>query len=170
MTAEYDSCYASEAIHAPGLIPSIPIAFLGTVSAGEPLEPVEGDDLIRVPAFLLRNGQNFALKVRGDSMVGDGVRDGDILVIRRQRSAKQGQTVVAVLNGEATLKRIYRTEGRVELRPANPAMKSIFLDESTGSFEIRGVVVGLIRQFESVLLLASDDLERAREFGEAAEP
>jgi repressor LexA len=145
--AEYESPYAREAIPAAGLFLSLPVALLGTVSAGEPLDPVEGDDLIRVPAFLLRDGQNFALRVRGDSMVGDGVRDGDILVIRRQRSAKSGQTVVAVVNGEATLKRIYRTEGRVELRPANPAMKSIFLDESTGMLEIRGVVIGLIRQF-----------------------
>src|SRR5262249_7490350 len=132
----------------PGLFPSLPIAFLGTVSAGEPLELVEGDDLIRVPALLLLDGQNFALKVRGDSKVGDGVRDGDILVIRRQRWAKPGQTV-AVLNDEATVKRICRTEGRVELRPANPAMKSILLDENSGCVEIHGVVVGLIRAFDN---------------------
>jgi repressor LexA len=71
------------------------------------------------------------------------------VVVRRQSTAEDGQTVVAVVNGEATVKRLYRKSGRVELRPANPALKSLFLDESTGELEIRGIVVGLLRKFRT---------------------
>ena len=82
-------------------------------------------------------------------MIADGLRDGDIVVVKRQPTAENGQTVVAVVNGEATVKRFHRTEGRLELRPANPLLKSIFLDEGSGQVEIRGIVIGLIRKFES---------------------
>jgi len=142
-----ETTLVSAAIPAADLLSSYAIAYLGTVSAGEPLEPVEGNDRLKIPPILLSGGKNFALRVRGDSMVGDGVRDGDILIVQRQRKARNGQMVIAVVNGEATLKRIYRTEERVELRPSNPEMKSIFLDESSGSVEVRGVVIGLIRRF-----------------------
>jgi repressor LexA len=91
----------------------------------------------------------FALRVRGDSMIDDGIRDGDVVVVRRQSTAEDGQTVVAVVNGEATVKRLYRKSGRVELRPANPALASLFLDESAGELEIRGIVVGLLRKFRT---------------------
>ena len=74
------------------------IALLGTVAAGEPLEPIE-----------------------------DGIRDGDVVVVKRQSTAENGQTVVAVVNGEATIKQFYRHEDQVELRPADPMVKSIVL-------------------------------------------
>ena len=125
------------------------IPFMGTVAAGDPLEPIEGSDRLKVPRILLSGRDNFALRVRGDSMIADGLRDGDIVVVKRQPTAENGQTVVAVVNGEATIKRFYRTEGRVELRPANPLLKPIFLDEGSGELEIRGIVIGLIRKFES---------------------
>jgi|SRR5437867_13180992 len=128
-------------------LPSLTIPLPGTVPAGDPLEPIEGSDRLRVPRILLSSGENFALRVRGDSMVEDGVRDGDILVVKRQATAANGQTVVAVVNGEVTVKRFYQTEGRVELRPANSAVKSIVLEEGSGTLEIRGVVIGLIRNF-----------------------
>jgi len=128
-------------------LPSFTIPFPGTVPAGDPLEPIEGNDRLKVPRILLSNGENFALRVRGDSMVEDGVRDGDILVVKRQVTAANGQTVVAVVNGEATVKRFFRTGCRVELRPANSVLKSIVLEEGSGTLEIRGVVIGLIRNF-----------------------
>jgi repressor LexA len=124
-----------------------PIPFPGTVAAGKPFEIIEGSELLRVPRFLLSSGKNLALRVLGDSMVDAGIRDGDIIVVRRQRTAENGQTVVALLNGEATVKRFYRVGGGVELRPANPLLKSIFLEEGSGTFEIRGIVIGLIRNF-----------------------
>jgi repressor LexA len=124
-----------------------PVPFPGTVAAGKPFEIIEGSELLRVPRFLLSSGKNLALRVLGDSMVDAGIRDGDIVIVRPQRTAENGQTVVALVNGQATVKRFYRTEGRVELRPANPLLKSIFLDEGSGTFEIRGIVIGLIRNF-----------------------
>ena len=129
--------------------PSFTIPLLGTVAAGKPIEPVETAEKIEIPRSLLGSGENFALKVRGDSMIEDGIRDGDVVIVRRQVTAEDGQTVVAVVNGEATVKRLYRKGPRIELRPANPALKSLFLDESSGPLEIRGVVVGLIRKFRT---------------------
>ena len=128
-------------------LPTRTIPLPGTVPAGDPLEPIEGSDRLRVPRILLSSGENFALRVRGDSMIEDGVRDGDILVVKRQATAVNGQTVVAVVNGEATVKRFYQTGRLVELRPANSALKSIVLEEGSGTLEIRGIVIGLIRNF-----------------------
>ena len=125
------------------------IPFPGIVAAGKPFEIIEGGELLKVPRFLLSHGTNLALHVRGDSMVEAGIRDGDIVIVRRQRTAENGQTVVALVNGQATVKRFYRTEGRVELRPANSALKSIVLEEGSGTLEIRGIVIGLIRTLES---------------------
>jgi repressor LexA len=122
-----------------------PIPFPGSVAAGKPFEIIEGSELLRVPRFLLSSGKNLALRVLGDSMVDAGIRDGDIVIVRPQRTAENGQTIVALVNGEATIKRFYRAAGRVELRPANPLLKSIVLDEGSGTFEIRGIVIGLIR-------------------------
>ena len=119
-------------------LPSFTIPLLGTVPAGDPLEPIEGSDQLNVPRFLLSDGENFALRVRGDSMIDDGIRDGDVLVVKRQATAENGQTVVALVNGEATVKRFYRKEGGVELRPANPLAKSTIVES--------GVVIGLIRR------------------------
>lgn len=120
------------------------IPLLGTVVAGKPLEPIEDREHVVVPKILLSGAENFALRVRGDSMVEDGIRDGDVLVVKRQSTAENGQTVVAVVNGEATVKRFYRNEAQVELRPANPTVQPIVLESS--AVEIRGVVIGLIRK------------------------
>ncbi|HEV8336798.1 MAG TPA: transcriptional repressor LexA [Candidatus Polarisedimenticolia bacterium] len=129
--------------------PSFSIPLLGTVAAGKPIEPIEGSEKIEIPQSLLGSGENFALRVRGDSMIDDGIRDGDVVVVKRQAVAQNGQTVVAVIDGEATVKRFYRKGGRVELRPANPALQPLFLEEGAGDLEIRGVVIGLIRKFQS---------------------
>jgi repressor LexA len=124
-----------------------PIPFPGVVAAGKPFEILEGADQIKVPRFLLSNGKNLALRVRGGNMVDAEIRDGDIVIVRKQRTAENGQTVVALVNGQATVKRFYRVGSRVELRPANPLLKSIILDEGSGTLEIRGIVIGLIRNF-----------------------
>ena len=127
--------------------PSFTIPLLGTVAAGKPIEPVEGNEKIEIPRSLLGSGENFALRVRGDSMIDDGIRDGDVVIVKRQAIAESGQTVVALVNGEATVKRLYKKGGQVELRPANPALRPLFLEEGSAELEIRGVVVGLIRKF-----------------------
>jgi len=120
----------------------LPLA--GTVAAGRPIEAVETPDTIEVPASMVGPGENFVLRVQGDSMIGDGILDGDFVVVRKQAAAENGQTVVALIRGEATVKRFQRKGERIELHPANPAMEPIVV-EGEESFRIEGVVVGVIR-------------------------
>ena len=120
----------------------LPLA--GIVAAGRPIEAIENPDTIEVPASMVGPGENFVLRVRGESMVGDGILDGDYVVVRKQASAESGQTVVALIAGEATVKRLQRKERRIELHPANPAMTPIVVEDEE-SFRIEGVVVGVIR-------------------------
>jgi repressor LexA len=124
------------------------IALLGTVAAGHPIEPFPDDETIEVPASLLGKGEHFVLRVRGDSMVEDGIRDGDYVVVSRRANALNGQTVVALVRGEATLKRYYAEGARVRLQPANAAMKPIVADAR--DVTVQGVVTGLIRDYASV--------------------
>ena len=120
----------------------LPLA--GLVAAGKPIEAVETPDSIEVPASMLGAGHNFVLRVQGESMIGDGILDGDYVVVRKQAQADNGQTVVALIRGEATVKRFYRKGRHIELHPANPAMAPIRVEDEE-SFRIEGVVVGVIR-------------------------
>lgn len=121
------------------------LLFLGTVAAGNPIEAVETPESIEVPESFLGSGNNFALRVRGDSMIEEGIREGDILIVARQPHAENGQTVVALVRGEATVKRFYQNGGEVELRPANSHMEP--LRTPAGEVEILGTVVGLLRHY-----------------------
>ena len=120
----------------------LPLA--GRVAAGKPIEAIEHPDTIDVPASMLGDGKNFVLRISGDSMIGDGILDGDYVVVRKQAAAENGQVVVATLDNEATVKRFHRRNGRIELQPANPAMAPILVEDPE-RFRIEGVVVGVIR-------------------------
>jgi len=122
------------------------IPFLGRVAAGAPIEAVDIPEAVEVPESLLAGGNNFALQVQGESMIDEGIRDGDVLIIRKQDHADNGQTVVAQIEGEATIKKFYQREGRVELRPANEELKPLVV--SAEKVEIIGVVVGLVRHYK----------------------
>ncbi len=126
---------------------AVELPLLGYVAAGKPIEAIESPGSIEVPPGMLGRGENFALRVEGDSMVGDGILDGDYVVVRKQAVAESGQTVVALLGGEATVKRFYRRAGRIELHPANPAMQP-FIVEEEGDLRIEGIVIGVIRHCE----------------------
>jgi repressor LexA len=121
------------------------LPLLGRVAAGRPIEAITNPETVEVPEMLLRGEDNFALRVVGDSMVDEGIRDGDIVIVKRQRDARNGQTVVALIGDEATIKQFHRRGARVELRPANPRMSPIVVDE--GDLQVQGIVVGLIRKF-----------------------
>jgi repressor LexA len=121
------------------------IPFLGRVAAGAPIEAVEIPEAVEVPESLLAGGNNFALQVQGESMVDEGIRDGDVLIIRKQDHADNGQTVVAQIEGEATIKKFYQRDGRVELRPANEELQALVVPAE--KVEIIGVVVGLVRHY-----------------------
>lgn len=121
------------------------LPLVGSVAAGKPLLSEEVDGTVEVPEAMLRRGEHVALRVRGDSMIEDGIRDGDLLVVQRREDAEIGQTVVALVDGEATVKRYYRQGDKVELRPANARVTSILAEPS--SVHLEGVVVGLVRNF-----------------------
>jgi repressor LexA len=123
------------------------VALLGTVAAGRPIEPFPDQETIEVPSSLLGRGEHFVLRVRGDSMVEDGIRDGDYVIVARQSTARNGQTVVALVRGEATLKRYYSEGARVRLQPANAAMKPMTVDAR--DLTVQGVVTGLIRDYSN---------------------
>ncbi|HYQ89085.1 MAG TPA: transcriptional repressor LexA [Candidatus Binatia bacterium] len=121
------------------------VPLLGLIAAGQPIEAIENPELIDVPESLLGPGERYALRVRGDSMVEDGIRDGDLVLVRRAAQAENGQTVVAIVDGEATLKRFHRKGATVELRPANAALRST--EWPASRVQIRGVLVGLLRRY-----------------------
>jgi repressor LexA len=124
------------------------VALLGYVAAGQPIEPFPDEERIEVPASLLGKGEHFVLRVRGDSMIEDGIRDGDYVVVARRETAQNGQTVVALVRGEATLKRYYAEGSRIRLQPANASMKPMTVDMR--DVTVQGVVTGLIRNYATV--------------------
>lgn len=124
---------------------SVSVPLLGYVAAGRPIEAVELPDQVDVPEGFLRGGECFALRVKGDSMIEEGIHDGDTILVRKQEVAENGQTVVTLVDGEATVKKFYLRDGVVELRPANAAMKPIVVDAE--AVRIRGIVIGLVRTY-----------------------
>lgn len=121
------------------------IPLLGSIAAGVPIEAIEHTNTIAVPSSMLRKGMHYALTVKGESMIEDGILNGDTAVIRHQTSADNGQIVVAVIENETTLKRYYKKAKQVELHPANSTMRPIIIKDR--ECEIRGVMVGLIRVY-----------------------
>lgn len=121
------------------------LPLFGYIAAGRPLDVDVSDELITVPEHLTSRGENYVLKVRGDSMVEDGIFDGDLVIISRRESAENGEMVVAAVNGEVTLKRLYREGDRVRLQPANSMMSPIYA--RARDVAVQGVVVGLMRRF-----------------------
>jgi repressor LexA len=121
------------------------IPLFGRVAAGKPIEPIETPDEVEVPEWLLSGGETFALTVEGQSMLDDGIQEGDMLVVRKQERAENGQTVVALVNGEATVKRFFLKNNMVTLKPANK--KFTPLVASAERVKVIGVIVGLYRKY-----------------------
>jgi len=124
------------------------IPLLGQVAAGTPIESLMHEETLAVPdAILPRGGRNFALKVKGDSMIEEHITDGDFVVVHGRNSADNGEMVIALVNGtEATVKRFYREAGGwIRLQPANPAHQPLRFQER--DVTIQGVVVGVLRKY-----------------------
>ncbi len=116
------------------------------MAAGVPIEAIETEETISVPEDFVRRDSTFCLRVKGDSMVEDGIRDGDYIIVESRESAANGETVVALIGNEATVKKFYREpEGKIRLQPANASMEPIMVSED--DLTIRGVVVGLMRHY-----------------------
>ena len=118
------------------------IPLLGPVAAGSPILAEESiSEMLPIPDFMLRDGEHFALLVRGDSMIQAGILNGDYLVVKKQSTANNNDIVVAMINGDATVKRFYKEKGHFRLQPENSAMQPIILKE----VEILGKVVSVYR-------------------------
>jgi len=127
---------------------AVELPLLGTVAAGLPIEVVPDTETLAVPPDMVRrNRENYVLRVQGNSMIEESIRDGDYIVVSAQDTADDGQMVVALVRGDsATVKKLYRERGgRVRLQPANPAMEAII--EDARDVQIQGVVVGVIRKY-----------------------
>lgn len=128
----------------------LPIPFLGRVAAGAPIERVADNEFIEIPLNLVKNSKDlFALKVEGDSMIEEGIFDGDTLVVQSQKMARDGDLVVASIDEEATVKRFFQKkaadEKSIELRPANKRLTSMWYHPS--QVEIKGLVKALLRSY-----------------------
>lgn len=155
-----------ELVKSPKERGAIKIPLLGTITAGEPIETYQIPESITVSKNLLtKSGEHFALKVSGDSMIDEGIFDSDTVIIRRQQTAENGESVVALINGsETTLKKIYREKNRFRLQPANPSLKPIFVR----TLDIQGKVVSVIHSFEKPRfeknrIICGDVLEKMKE-------
>jgi repressor LexA len=120
------------------------VELAGVVAAGEPIEPIPQTERVEVPKSMIGRGETFALRVKGESMRDEGILPGDVVVVQKQATARNGQTVIALVNGEATIKTYRRKGGVVELQPANESMGPIVVKE-TDTLQIEGIVVGVIR-------------------------
>lgn len=119
------------------------IPLVGRIAAGQPILAAENiEDHLTLERMFPVDGKCFALRVKGDSMTGDGIHDGDIIVVRPQRTASNGEIIVAIIDDEATVKRYFIEKKRIRLQPSNPRHKPIYGRE----IEIRGKVIGVIRQ------------------------
>jgi repressor LexA len=123
------------------------LPFFGLIAAGRPIEAVAGNEVVTVPTLLLgdRAGEHFVLRVVGDSMIDEGIHDGDLVVVARREEAIAGETVVALVGDDVTLKRFYPEGEEIRLQPANTRMQPIRVPAS--DLKIQGIVVGLMRKF-----------------------
>jgi len=129
----------------PDYLPARGLPVAGAISAGEPIAEIEDREDVRLEEYLGVKDGMFLLRVEGDSMIGDHICDGDLVLVEKVRTARDGDTVVAVVNGEVTLKRFYREKGgRIRLQPSNPRLKA--RRYASSSIQIRGVMRGIVRR------------------------
>ncbi len=123
------------------------IPLLGRVAAGVPIEAISNPDTISVPADWLGRGETFALRVRGHSMIDAHIEDGDVVVIERREQARDGETVVALIDETETTLKVFRTEadGRIRLEPRNESLKPLVLNADR--VRVQGAVVGVLRRY-----------------------
>lgn len=127
---------------------AVELPLYGSVAAGAPIEAIQGNETVTVPEeFVRRRGEHFVLRVRGNSMIDEQIRDGDFVIVNERKSADNGEMVIALLNhSSATLKRYYRErDGRIRLQPANETLTPLYVHEN--DVLIQGVVVGVIRKY-----------------------
>ena len=121
---------------------------LGFVAAGSPIEAVDpaNNETIAVPEGLVGKGDSYVLRVKGDSMIDEQIRDGDFVIVEDRKAVENGEMVIALVGGsDVTLKKFYRENGKVRLQPANPAMQPLMVDADR--VQVQGKLVGLMRKY-----------------------
>ncbi len=138
---------AVEVVRSPAARAAVELPLLGRVAAGRPLEAVADDETISVPEDLLGRGETFALRVQGDSMIDEHIEDGDYVIVERRETARDGERVIALVDGEdATLKSLYReSDGTIRLQPANERVAPLLFPAER--VKILGVVIGVLRKY-----------------------
>jgi repressor LexA len=125
---------------------SVELPLFGYVAAGSPIEAVVTSETLSVPEDFVGRRKAYVLRVRGESMIDEQIRDGDYVIVEDRRVADNGEMVVALLRGaDVTLKKFYRENGHVRLQPANPAMQPMLLDAD--HVQIQGVIIGVLRRY-----------------------
>ena len=141
----YNKSRSLELVPSEGTL-ALDLPLLGTVAAGLPIEAIEERETVSVPHDMLRPGNNYVLRVRGNSMVDEQIRDGDFIVVNSRQTAENGEMVVALVDGDsATVKKFYREREKIRLQPANAAMEPMIFDEER--VQIQGIVVAVIRRY-----------------------
>jgi len=126
----------------------VEVPLVGTIAAGEPIEAIPEEEKIGLPDELLGPGQAYVLKVRGNSMIEEHIRDGDFVIIEERQTAENGQTVVALLDGtDVTLKKYFDEGERIRLQPASPGMEPIYVEKNEDRLQIQGIVIGILRKY-----------------------
>ncbi len=144
----YNESRAIEILPSQAFPRAVEVPLLGAVAAGMPIEALNSSESVAVPEdFVGRAGNHYVLRVRGNSMIDEQIRDGDYVVVNERRAADNGEMVIALIDGSsATVKRFYREgNGRIRLQPANDAMEPIYLQDA--DLRIQGVVVGVLRRY-----------------------
>jgi repressor LexA len=144
----YNESRSIELVRGNAAPAGVALPLLGEVAAGLPIEAVEQQETVLVPPDLLRKrGDNYVLRVVGDSMIEEQIRDGDYIIVNSRPTADDGEMVVALIDGDAaTVKKLYReADGRIRLQPANATMTPMFF--TPDQVQIQGVVVGVIRRY-----------------------
>lgn len=125
---------------------AVELPLLGYVAAGAPIEAISTAESIAVPEDLVGKLDTYVLRVRGDSMIDEQIRDGDLVIVEDRKTAENGEMVIALLSGsDVTLKKFYRENGRVRLQPANPAMQPLLMPAE--QVQVQGVVIGVMRKY-----------------------
>jgi repressor LexA len=127
-------------------VAAVEVPLAGYVAAGRPIEAIAQPDTIAIPEYLAGRGRTYVLRVKGDSMIEDCIQDGDYVIVEPRRDVRNGEMVIACLNGgEVTLKRFFREPGRVRLQPANSRYLPMYVTDE--EFEVQGVVIGVMRRY-----------------------
>jgi repressor LexA len=142
----YNKSRSLELVAAEGTL-AVELPLYGSVAAGLPIEAISDNETLAVPHDMLRAGSNYVLRVKGDSMVEEQIRDGDYIVVNSRQTAENGEMVVALVGGDsATVKKFYRErDGRIRLQPANATMQPMYFPAD--EVQIQGIVIAVIRKY-----------------------